>query len=369
MLNAVYYPHTAVRDENFLKHALLYWDKVEYISPFDNFNSLPRYPAETTRRLAKFLEPRVPNESEKERAHQEIMKLIENDLPAWLRVDRASEKNDHQTYAMFRDKLLPKTWKELEKRGVATFKKHGNLDDYVSHTYLGLTLMANLARCCAGTLKHTITDRADAYGSFLKHLEFLSGSDGSSGPLDTASARSFKTWVDVLGVQRAQSKEVERHTLVSITLDVIDARALSVDTLVRLRTDKTALAAELRSNYRTAVEEYVSKLTEPGLLDTDAIELRDDFRSKMTLDLKKLFEELKPVAKKTLLSKEVLVAVAAPFAGAAVLTASGVGSTLGGALAIGALGKLKTDYQAARDSVLGKHPMAFLYKAKRSRIY
>jgi len=32
MFAAIYYPHTAIRDENFLKHAMLYWDEIEYIS-------------------------------------------------------------------------------------------------------------------------------------------------------------------------------------------------------------------------------------------------------------------------------------------------------------------------------------------------
>jgi hypothetical protein len=31
MLGAIYYPHTAVRDENFLKHALLYWRTATYL--------------------------------------------------------------------------------------------------------------------------------------------------------------------------------------------------------------------------------------------------------------------------------------------------------------------------------------------------
>ena len=43
VLRAVYYPHTAVRDRNFLKHALLYWDEIEYISPGRDFDPLPDY--------------------------------------------------------------------------------------------------------------------------------------------------------------------------------------------------------------------------------------------------------------------------------------------------------------------------------------
>ncbi len=60
MLRAVYYPHTAIHDENFLKHALLYWDEAQFISPWRGFNTLPRYPSETARASAKFLQPHVP---------------------------------------------------------------------------------------------------------------------------------------------------------------------------------------------------------------------------------------------------------------------------------------------------------------------
>ena len=312
----------------------------------------------------------VPRQDEKDRAHHEIMQLIEGDLPTWLQVDRASDDEEHGTYSMFQHKLLPQTWRELERRGVVQFRRHGNLDDYVSHTYLGLTLMAILARCCAGTLKHTITDQTDAYGSFLKHLEFLSGgTDEQTGPLDLASRRTFQKWLATLGVRRPQIEDLEREKLVSITLEVIDAQSLSVDSLVRLRTDHAALGSELRDNYAKAVEEYIDKLSEPALLETDALTLRDEFLRKMSQDLERLHQELAPIAKKTVLSKEVAVALAAPIVGAATLTSSGVGTILGGALAVGALGKLRTEYRSARDAVLAKHPMAFLYTAKRVRLY
>jgi len=91
MPSAVYYPHTAVRDENFLKHALLYWDEVNYISPWRDFDALPRYPGETTKALSKFLVPHVPTKQEKELAHREIMALVENGLPSWLKIERVGK--------------------------------------------------------------------------------------------------------------------------------------------------------------------------------------------------------------------------------------------------------------------------------------
>jgi hypothetical protein len=370
MLGALYYPHTAVRDENFLKHALLYWDQIEYISPWEDFDALPRYLTESTKALSKFLVPHVPTKTEKERAHAEIMGLIDNDLPSWLQMDRVAEADDRRTYSMFRDKLLPETWRELKQRGMVKFSRHGDLDDYVSHTYLGLTLMAILARCCAGTLKHTITDRTDAYGSFLKHLEELSDSRAEKrGPSHKAGGGTFTKWRDAIALKEQQAEDLAREDLIAITLDVVDSESLSVDTLVRLRTDKSALASEMRTNYAKAVEEYVDKLSGRELLESDALWLRDEFKRKMTLDLKRLSEELGPLALKTALSKEVAVAIAAPIVGAAVLASSGIGTTLGSALAIGALGKLRAEYRTGRDTIFGKHSMAFLYAAKKMRLY
>ena len=54
MLGAVYYPHAAIPDENFLKHALLYWDQIEYILPWEDFDALSRYLTESTKAPSKF---------------------------------------------------------------------------------------------------------------------------------------------------------------------------------------------------------------------------------------------------------------------------------------------------------------------------
>ena len=74
-------------------------------------------------------------------------------------------------------------------------------------------------------------------------------------------------------------------------------------------------------------------------------------------------------AMKTLLSKEVAVAIAAPIVGSTALIASGVGSVLGGALGVAALGKVAVDYRTSRNAVYQKHPMAFLYSGKGTRLY
>jgi hypothetical protein len=371
MFTAVYYPHTAIRDENFLKHGLLYWDEIEFVSPFDGYDVLPRYPDSMMRELARFTKPRVPTEDEKKKAHAEIIDLLTGDLPSWLQVDRSSDADDYNLYYMFKDKLLPETWAELKRRNLVKAKRgHGDFDDYVSHTYLGLTMMAILARCCAGTLKHTITDQNDSYYALLKHLQFLSGeSEGSSAPLDERSQQTFKRWLNTLGVTKSSAEGDARQTLVSVTLDVIDAKKLTIGDLLKLRNDKTKFAAELRQNYAQAVEKQVAQLSDPALSATDSKAVVDDFRRAMQQDLDRLYDELKWTAVKTVLSKEVAVAIAAPLAGSAALIASGAGSILGGALGAAALGKLAVEYRTSRKSVFAKHPMAFLYSGKGVRLY
>jgi len=370
VFNAIYYPYTAVRSESFLKHALLYWDEIEYISPFRGYNDLGRYPEPVLRELSRILRPHVPTKEEKKRAHDEIMTLVSGDLPHWLTIDRTAQADERRLYSMFSHKLLKETWEELKARNLVVFQRHGDIEDYASHTYLGLTLMAILARCCAGTVKHTITDQDDSYFSLLKHLQYLSGDDvAGKDQLDPASQKVFKRWLTALGVTRSRAEDEARETLISISLNVIGASDLSVDSLLELRHDKKQLGAQLRQNYAKAIEAYVAKLSTPGLTETDAKAIADDFSKQMELDRDRLFAELRLSALKTALSKEVAVGVIAPFAGSIVLTATGIGSILGGALGAAAIGRAAIEYRSARNAVFEKHPMAFLYSKQPLRIY
>jgi hypothetical protein len=371
MLNAIYYPHTAIRDENFLKHALLYWDEIEYISPFADYDALPRYPDATTRELARFLKPRVPTNEEKERAHIQIMQLVGDGLPQWLEVGCQRSEEETDLYTMFSEKLLPETWSELRERRLVRPEIHGDLDDYSIHSYLGLTMMAILARCCAGSLKHTITDRVDFYVTLLKHLQFLTGEgDAETGGDEPQSQGILSRWTQTLGGERPRLEDEERKALIAVTLEVINASSLSLEALVELRSSKQALATQLRQNYAKAIQIYVDQLTAPGLESNDAETLRSEFRRSMEFDMARLYEELRPLGKKALLSKEVAVAIiASVVGGGSALASIGLAAPVGGILGALALGKLSVEYSSARAAVFEKHPMAFLYSSENARLY
>jgi hypothetical protein len=278
----------------FLKHGLLYWDEIEFVSPFQGYDVLPRYPETVIRELAKFTKPYVPTKEEKQRAHDQIMKLVDGDLPVWLRIGEADDNEDTRLYSMFSHKLLHETWHELKKRKLVRMAPSHGGHDHVSHNYLGLTMMAILARSCAGTHKHTITDQNDSHFTLLKHLQFLSGeTEAGRNAIDRRAQKTYKRWLDTLGVSKGQAEDKARETLVWITLDVIEAKTLSVCDLLKLRNDKTKFAAELRQNYAATLDKYLASLNDPAITATDSTALLDDFRRATQQDLDRLYNELK----------------------------------------------------------------------------
>jgi hypothetical protein len=369
MFTALYYPHTAIQDEHFLKHALLYWDEIEYISPFQGFDPSRHYRHSALGEALRITKPHLPTPEEKKRAHKLIMELVEEGLPEWLQVNRRSiNAEEGQLYAMYRNKLLPETWAALEELGLAQPNKRGDFDDYMSHTYLGLTIMAILARCCAGALRHTITDRDESYLSLTRFIQSLDDVND----LNPRGRRSGKgvswRWLNALGMAQSQTEQELREVLITITLDVIDTKSIPLDALLELRSDKRKFTAELRQNYAKAIQDCVKEVTAPDRTLTDVKFLIEEFRQRMHQDLVRLYGELRPLGFKTVLSKEVAVAVIAPIVGSTALIASG-GPILGGVIGVGALGKLATEYKSARDAVFQRHPMAFLYASKGVRLY
>jgi hypothetical protein len=83
VLSALYYPHTSVKNESFLKTSLLLWDQLEYISPLPGF--VPQY-ADTSmsRAMELFGRPHIPSQEEKLAAHNAILRIVESGIPNWL---------------------------------------------------------------------------------------------------------------------------------------------------------------------------------------------------------------------------------------------------------------------------------------------
>jgi hypothetical protein len=127
----------------------------------------------------------------------------------------------------------------------------------------------------------------------------------------------------------------------------------------------------LRHRYIESLESYINRLADVETTLADAKEIQRQFASDMRRDLKELKAELGFARMETLTSKELIVTVSTGVATAASWLAGlqlplGV-ITLGGApVAVGGLLALGGKYRKEREAVMKKHPMAYLYAAKRA---
>ena len=221
--------------------------------------------------------------------------------------------------------------------------------DYPMSEFGGLTVMSILADCCAGTTLSRLTDRGEAYAT-------LSGFLGNAvGPKVRKSD--------------AQAK------LITISLKVIDASRLDMATLIRLREREAKEAGhtlrDLRHRYVDGLETYVTKLLNERATKSDAREIQRQFADDMKGDLKDLRAELGFAGKDALLSKEFLVTAitavgtAASWLFGVPVNLEGVVTAAGAPVAIGGLLAAQNKYLKERSAILKKHPMAYLYEARR----
>jgi hypothetical protein len=111
MRSALYYPHTTVGSEHLIKTALLLWDRLEYIVPWQDFK--PHY---GRRDVAKAMEligvAHPPQEDEKRETHTRLKELVTRKLPPqfyW------SLHGSREPYGIYPQKFLPDSWELLRK--------------------------------------------------------------------------------------------------------------------------------------------------------------------------------------------------------------------------------------------------------------
>lgn len=337
MRSALYFPHTEVRGKNVVHTALLMWDELEYIVPFDGYH--PHY---TDRHIADAMEiigrKRVPGRAEQQKVHLAVEDLLRDGVPETFRYSPASGARE-QDYEMWPQKLLGETWDRLRREGLTDRPLDNH--DYPMSQAAGLTLMAILADVLAGTTRARITDRSLAYA----------------------------TIANVPKVAEDAEKPVQ---VVPLTLKGIAVDRLPLERLIEFRKREAREHGndyrKLRHNYLEAVEKHITRISKVEPASRDRIELDRCFESDMEDDFRDLKRELGFAKREAWLSKEFLtLAVAGGGLLAAglglqnapipeVLTGGGAAVLLGGMLGTG------NKLAKARYDVLRKHPMAYLYE-------
>lgn len=351
MLKALYYPHTEIANPTILKNALLLWDSVETIVPRQPQPSPSRSVDRLIREAASLVvQPRHPSNKEQEHAHNALAKLMQSGQLAKI-MSRAPDAWRNRRYFIYEDKFLDMTWQMLEREGLARVESQNA--DYGVPSVLGFLMMSLLADSCAGTQIQKITDRTDAYSWLAEAHASALGSSVVSG-------------LDVSQVAPAYDR------LVCLSLDVLDARNVPLENLIKfrqreLKSSSTDYAA-MRRRYLATLDAHIKRVSEGAKTLSDLRELERQFKSELRHDLADLKSELSVASIKTLFSKEVALStiitagsLAAPIAGLTAL------STQVGLIGVIPLLKSAVELRGARRSALMKHTTSWLYLATKPR--
>lgn len=337
MRSAIYYPHTTPVSSDILRTALLLWDELEFIVPWEGF-----VPDHSDRDVAEIVEligrQSVPSHQAKRLAHERIEEFATQQLPASFRYGAGSETDLDAPY-MFARKLLPETWEMLRELQLAG-STDGRANALRDNT--GLVLMSILTDCCAGEGKARITDRSDAYANLSS---FLVRDDAPSADDETL-----------------------QQCVVPVTMGVINADRVPLRDLIAFRQREARSSGDdlrrMRQRYRTRIEHQIEALAATTLA-SDRRELQRAFEVDMRDDLADLKEELRLARTGAFTSKDLIfLAVTALTAGVAAakglhipveqVTAGGSLPILGGVL------NSRSKYAEARRSIIAKHPMAYM---------
>jgi hypothetical protein len=252
-------------------------------------------------------------------------------------------------YLIYPEKFLEQTWHMLRYGGMAHWE--ASTADYGVPATVGYLMMSLLADACAGTQIQKVTDRVDAYAWLSEHYA-------------RALGRPCVTGLDASQVAPAYDR------LVTLSLEVLDARAIPMRRLVEFRKRESkrggADFSAMRRRYLKALQAHVKRVGSEARSSTDVRELNRQFKEELRQDLTDLKSELNVASLKALFSKEVAVS--------AILTAGCLLSPIAGLTAlsskIGAVGvipllKAAVDYRGARRAALQKHVSSWLYLASR----
>jgi hypothetical protein len=352
MRSAIYYPHTKIRSASLLKSALLLWDEVHIIVPWEWYAIDPSSPdqAAAFEIIGRKLHP---SREQKEQVHEIIEDFVRRPLPKGFFL--SPEGGDHE-YEMFAHKLLPETW-EVLRRSNGARPTRGRLSHFSATAAMGLALMNILADCCAGNVFARITDRSDAYASL-------------AGLFSEQDADHMGNIRDELLFEFEHAGD--REVIVPIATETVDADSLTLEQLIALRHQEAKSSGyalrDLRHRFAERIDIEVKALS---VVTTEAEreELKRQFHEEMRDDYAALRDTLRLEANQVLGMKEIVATALIPIGqfvpqllgvndGAHALTLTAT------AIAVGGLYSAKSKFAQSRRKILAEHPIAYLYEAR-----
>jgi hypothetical protein len=342
MRSALYYPHTEIRSESLMKTALMLWDRLYVIVPFEDYK--PHYgSSEAAEGFEIIGKCHTPSKLEKQQAHELVEDFATKRLPEAF--SYLSVKCPEEAYEVYPQKFLPETFEILQQAGLAGNRLAN--DDFPLARPTGLSLMSLLADCCAGESLVRVTDRSVAYASL-------------SGLMTDPTAASF-------------GEADARESILALALKVADSDSIPLAKWIEFRKRENSAAdghqvRDLRHRFVEHIETQAKRIAsaKSGVERTE-IEMQS---GEDTLDdYKALHEALKLEAWQLFPTKEIIISILGGIAAIGslalnsvipmpdVLTSTGAIASIGGLLAS------KSKYVNARRNVLRDHPLSYLYEA------
>lgn len=349
---ALYYPHWGISDPRFMFDALLYWDRLACIVPYEGFEPSAHWPDDLQREAAELHEAFVtgvaPTPEIKGRVHDRLEALLATEAPAWCRAENLVPSS---AAVLAVRKVSSRTINMLSEGGWLA----SGQDDLalVSRAASGLLLGA-LAEEMASETMPAVTDEPATFratcNTLLRELQARQGIVGS----DTGGFRS-------LGPSGDEQASEMALVLAGITQLGIGDGMIEPKMLRRLR----ALCLdsgfrEQRERFRAQVDGYISELRERPLIEHGP--LRAHWELELDGDRRALKRELRAAGIESIVEKEGLVATGiAALAGAGASAAAGpAGVLIGVGLATAAIADR---VQKRRNEVKEEHWTSWLVAA------
>lgn len=338
MRSAIHYPDTELHSPQAMASALLLWDRLNVIVPWNGF---PIAYADAAMAEAWTLigGQICPGEADKKAAHKHIEAMLDEGVP--LNIRYRADLDDNESYEIWPQKLYQETWELLaERRMTGAPLANG---DYPFQQEAGIAIMAKIADACAGDVFARVTDRMLAYGMIA---------------------------------DRDEPVLAQSH-VVPVVLELVDAASIPIEKLVefRRREEKEGRGRDytaMRHSYADSVQAHVKRLA--GIeSEAQRTELNRQFRADMDDDLKDLRDALGG-NRLELMLKPVVVTAVAGAATAAVGPAGLLAAVpaffdgkFGDSLrSIADMFSAGIGYGRKQREIMQKHPMAYMYALSRA---
>jgi hypothetical protein len=356
---ALYYPEWGVPNATFLFEALLYWNSLTCIIPFEDFAPHAAWPPEVRSEMAalheSYVHGWVPSEDEQREVHRRMQWFAESDPPAWCRPENLQPSHAAVVSA---NKFDRRTIRLLQQRGWAREvaddpRRLQMMSDAAANLF-----MATLAQVCSS---HAMPPLTNDPGSYVAGCNRLLAELGARTGLATRPRRDRRaesdTYLTTNGPDEAEFVLASiRRLALGRQVTVRDLRRLHD---LRSKDDYNGL----REAFCDRIDGYLEETRRATGAERAAVAA--DFENEFKRDRRALRRELRLAGLDVLVNKETLVGI---LTGGGVQAAGVLAGHTTAAIGIGvatAAGGLVHGLRRRREEIVDDHWSSWLFAVQR----